>query len=80
MAEYEFITYRIEENLAFTAEALELVGCGPDRTTYRKALANVEVVVQERNETTKELKRPVVEPTARPLPQACSKSSSLYRF
>ncbi|MGI0025717.1 MAG: type II toxin-antitoxin system HicB family antitoxin, partial [Nitrososphaera sp.] len=36
-----------------------------DGPTYRQALANVEVVIQEWIDTAKELKRPIPEPRGR---------------
>ena len=62
---YEVILYWSDEDQAFIAEVPELPGCAADGNTYRQALANVEVVVQEWIETAKELGRPVPEPRGR---------------
>ncbi|MGO9271012.1 MAG: type II toxin-antitoxin system HicB family antitoxin [Terriglobia bacterium] len=62
---YEVIIYWSDEDQAFIAEVPELPGCAADGNTYRQALANVEVVIQEWIETAKELGRPVPEPKGR---------------
>ena len=65
MMRYEVIIYWSEDDQAFIAEVPELPGCAADGPTYRKALANVEVVMKEWIETTKELGRPIPEPKGR---------------
>ena len=62
---YEVIIYWSEEDQAFIAEVPELPGCAADGPTYRKALANVEVVMKEWIETAKGLGRPIPEPKGR---------------
>jgi len=62
---YEVLLYWSEEDRAFIAEVPELPGCAADGPTYRKALANVEVVMKEWIETAKELGRPIPEPKGR---------------
>ena len=62
---YEVLLYWIEEDRAFIAEVPELPGCAADGPTYRKALANVEVVMREWMATAKELGRPIPEPKGR---------------
>ena len=62
---YEVIIYWSDEDQAFIAEAPELPGCAADGKTYREALANVEVVIQEWIETAKELGRPIPAPKGR---------------
>ncbi|MEJ2007463.1 MAG: type II toxin-antitoxin system HicB family antitoxin [Acidobacteriota bacterium] len=62
---YEVIIYWSEEDQAFIAEVPELPGCAADGKTYRQALANVEVVIQEWIETAKELGRPIPQPKGR---------------
>ena len=62
---YEIIIYWSEEDQAYIAEVPELPGCAADGKTYKQALANVEVIIQEWIETAKELKRPVPEPKGR---------------
>ena len=59
---YEIIIYWSEEDQAYIAEAPELARCAADGKTYREALANVEVIIQEWIETAKELKRSIPEP------------------
>ncbi|RJR34004.1 MAG: type II toxin-antitoxin system HicB family antitoxin [Deltaproteobacteria bacterium] len=53
------IIYWSEADQAFIAEVPELPGCAADGPTYRKALANVEVIIQEWLETAQELGRPI---------------------
>jgi len=54
--------YWSEEDQAFIAEVPELPGCAADGSTYKEALQNVEVVMQEWIETAKDLKRSIPEP------------------
>ena len=65
MAKYELIIYWSEEDDAFIAEAPELPGCAADGATYREALANVEVVIDEWIQTATELGRPIPTPKGR---------------
>lgn len=65
MIRYEVIIYWSEDDAAFVAEVPELPGCAADGPTYKEALANVEVVIQEWIETAKELGRPIPEPKGR---------------
>ena len=62
---YEIILYWSNEDQAYIAEVPELPGCAADGSTYKHALANVEVIVQEWIETAKELNRPIPEPRGR---------------
>jgi predicted RNase H-like HicB family nuclease len=62
---YEIIIYWSEEDRSYIAEVPELPGCAADGSTYRQALANVEVVIQEWIDTAKELSRPIPEPKGR---------------
>ena len=62
---YGVLLYWSEEDRAFIAEVPELPGCAADGPTYRKALANVEVVMREWMATAKELGRPIPEPKGR---------------
>jgi predicted RNase H-like HicB family nuclease len=65
MIRYEVIIYWSEEDHAFVVEVPELPGCMADGTTYQKALANAEVIIQEWIETARELGRPIPEPKGR---------------
>ncbi len=65
MIKYELIIYWSEEDAAYIAEAPELPGCMADGKTYRQALENLEVVIQEWIDTAKELGRPIPEPKGR---------------
>jgi predicted RNase H-like HicB family nuclease len=65
MTKYEIILYWSEENGAFVADVPELPGCAADGSTRQEALANVEIVISEWLETTRELGRPVPEPKGR---------------
>ncbi|MGP8214547.1 MAG: type II toxin-antitoxin system HicB family antitoxin [Bacteroidia bacterium] len=65
MTRYEIIIYWSEEDRAYIAEVPELPGCMADGSTYRKALDNVELIIDQWIETAKSLKRPVPEPKGR---------------
>ena len=65
MSKYEIIIYWSEEDRAFIAEVPELPGCATDCATYKEALTNVEVIIQEWIETAKELGRPIPQPKGR---------------
>ena len=67
MPKYEVIIYWNQEDEAFIAEVPELSGCAADGTTYREALANVEIVIQEWIATARELGRTVPLPKGRRL-------------
>ena len=62
---YEIIIYWSAADQAFIAEVPELPGCAADGETYRDALQNVEVVMQEWIETAKELGRAIPKPRGR---------------
>lgn len=62
---YEIIIYWSNEDEAFIAEVPELPGCAADGPTYAAALANVDVIIQERIETARELGRAIPEPKGR---------------
>ena len=62
---YEVIIYWSEEDRSYIAEVPELPGCAADGPTYRQALANVEVVIQEWIDRAKELSRPIPQPKGR---------------
>jgi predicted RNase H-like HicB family nuclease len=65
MTKYELIIYWSEEDQAFVVEVPELPGCMADGKTYREAVANVEIIIQEWIETARELGRPIPEPKGR---------------
>lgn len=65
MVKYEVIIYWSKEDDAFIAEVPELPGCAADGATYKEALENVEVIINEWIETAKELGRPIPEPKGR---------------
>lgn len=60
---YGVLLYWSEEDEAVIAEVPELSGCAADGRTYREALENVEVVIDEWIQTARELGRPIPEPT-----------------
>jgi predicted RNase H-like HicB family nuclease len=62
---YEIILYWSRDDQAFIAEVPELPGCAADGATYREALANAEVVIQEWIDTARELGRPIPAPRGR---------------
>jgi len=65
MIKYEVIIYWSGADKAFIAEVPELPGCVADGKTYKEALSNVEVVIQEWIETAKEMGRPIPQPKGR---------------
>lgn len=65
MIRYEVIIYWSEEDDAFVAEAPELPGCAADGSTYQKALANLELVIEEWIETARRLGRSIPQPKGR---------------
>ncbi len=62
---YEIIIYWSEEDQAYIAEVPELPGCAADGKTYKQAVANVEVIIQEWVETATKLGRAIPEPKGR---------------
>lgn len=62
---YEMIIYWSDEDEAFIAEVPELPGCAADGRTYKEAVANAEVIIDEWIETAKELGRPIPQPKGR---------------
>ena len=65
MIKYEIIIYWSEDDDAFVAEVPELPGCMADGATYKEALANVEVIIQEWIDTARELGQPIPVPKGR---------------
>jgi len=65
MVRYEVIIYWSTEDKAFIAEAPELAGCMADGSTYKQALDNLSVVIEEWIATAKELGRPIPKPKGR---------------
>ncbi|MGH2959962.1 MAG: type II toxin-antitoxin system HicB family antitoxin [Solirubrobacterales bacterium] len=64
-ARYEMIIYWSEADQAFIAEVPELLGCAADGKTYKEAVANAEVIIQEWIETAQELGRAIPQPKGR---------------
>jgi predicted RNase H-like HicB family nuclease len=62
---HEIIIYWSYEDEAFIAEVPELPGCMANGSTYKEAVDNVEVVIQEWIETAKKLGRPIPKPKGR---------------
>lgn len=56
-SKYELIIYWSKKDDSFVVEVPELPGCMADGKTYRKAIANAEVIIQDWIETAKELGR-----------------------
>jgi len=65
VSKYEIIIYWSKEDQSFIAEVPELPGCAADGATYREALSNVEVIIQEWIETAQEEGRPTPKPKGR---------------
>ena len=59
---YEIIIYWSAEDNAFIAEVPELPGCMADGDSYKKALENAEIIIQEWIETARDLGRQIPEP------------------
>lgn len=64
-SKYEIIIYWSREDEAYIAEVPELPGCAADGRTYREALSNAEVVIEEWIETARDLGRAIPEPRGR---------------
>ena len=58
----EIIIYWSKADHRFVAEVPELPGCMADGTSYEKAVANAQVVIQEWIDTARSLGRPIPEP------------------
>jgi predicted RNase H-like HicB family nuclease len=65
MSKYEMVIYWSEADGAFIVEVPELPGCMADGATYREAVENAEVIIQEWIDTAKEEERPIPEPKGR---------------
>ncbi len=65
MSKYEIIIYWSEEDKAFIAEVPELAGCMADGATYKEALANAEIIIDDWLETARDLGRQIPEPKGR---------------
>lgn len=65
MSKYEMVIYWSEADGAFIVEVPELLGCMADGATYREAVENAEVIIQEWIDTAKEEQRPIPEPKGR---------------
>ncbi|MBK8638236.1 MAG: type II toxin-antitoxin system HicB family antitoxin [Chromatiaceae bacterium] len=59
---YEIIIYWSAADSAYVAEVPELPGCMADGNSYRKALENAEIIIQEWIETARDLGRTIPEP------------------
>jgi len=59
---YEIIIYWSAEDNAYIAEVPELPGCMADGDSYKKALENAEIIIQEWIETAQDLGRHIPEP------------------
>jgi predicted RNase H-like HicB family nuclease len=59
---YEVVIYWSSDDEAFIAEVPELSGCAADGKSYKEALSNVELVVDEWIEIAREMNRPIPKP------------------
>jgi predicted RNase H-like HicB family nuclease len=59
------IIYWSHEDGAFIVEVPELAGCMADGSTYKEAVDNAEVVIQEWIDTATDLGRPIPQPKGR---------------
>ena len=62
MHRYEIIIYWSKEDKLYISEVPELPGCIADGKTYKQALINAEIIINEWIETALSLKRPIPEP------------------
>ena len=62
---YELVVYWSEDDDAYIVEVPELPGCLADGKTYKEAIQNVLVVIDEWIETAKELGRNIPAPKGR---------------
>ena len=62
---YELVVYWSEDDAAYLVEVPELPGCIADGSTYKEAVQNVLVVIEEWIETAKELGRSIPTPKGR---------------
>ena len=65
LSKYEIIIYWSNEDDAYIAEIPELPGCMADGKSYKEALANAELIIQEWLETALILGRPIPSPRGR---------------
>jgi predicted RNase H-like HicB family nuclease len=65
MNRYEIIIYWSDEDNCFVSEVPELAGCMSDGKTYKEALQNTEIVIQEWLDTAKDLGRQIPLPKGR---------------
>jgi len=65
MIRYELIIYWSQEDKTYIVEVPELAGCVADGETYKKAIENAEVVINEWIETAKHLGREIPIPRGR---------------
>ena len=64
-SKYEIIIYWSKDDEAFIAEVPELAGCMSDGKTYQEALTNVQEVIEEWIETSKDIGREIPIPKGR---------------
>ena len=62
---YELIVYWSEDDASYLVEVPELPGCMVDGSTYKEAVQNVLVVIEEWIETAKDLGRSIPTPKGR---------------
>jgi len=67
MHKYEVIIFWSDEDKTYIAEVPELPGCIADGETYKDALHNVELVIDEWIETAQELGRDIPKPKGQKL-------------
>ncbi len=59
------LLYWSKEDKSFIAEVPELPGCMADGNTYREAIENAQVIIEEWIETAQRLERNIPEPRGR---------------
>ncbi|MCF8362580.1 MAG: type II toxin-antitoxin system HicB family antitoxin [Prolixibacteraceae bacterium] len=62
---YELIIYWSEKDDSFLVEVPELPGCMADGKTYKEAVENANLIIDEWIETAQSLNRPIPQPKGR---------------
>ena len=64
-SKYEMVIYWSDDDGTFVVDIPELPGCIADGRTYREAVANAEIIIQEWVATARDLGREIPQPKGR---------------